>query len=133
MKKLFFLGLIALLAAACNNSTAKKSTVNNTEKEEAKKEKASSLKGMITGTWTLASVGGESIPEGEGIEFTFNADGTATGTENDAAKWEAKEADGKKYIVITSSDGIEESEIKSIDDKSMVIIDKNKEIILNKK
>ena len=131
MKKLFFIGFIALLAIACGSKKTEEKKGDETKTEETKKE--SSLKNMIVGTWVITSVGGETAPEGaDEVVFTFKADGTATGTGEADAKWEAKEKDGKKYIIITT-DKVEETEIKSIDDKKMVLSDKGEEIVLTKK
>jgi hypothetical protein len=131
MKKLFLLGFIALMAVACNN----KNSENKTDKEtEDSKKEGSSLKDMIVGTWTLTSVNGDTIPEdGETVDVKFNADGTAEGAGDGTSKWETKEKDGKKYIIVTIDNETEETEIKSIDAKTMVLLDKDDEITFSKK
>lgn len=134
MKKLFFLGFIALMAVACNNKNSENKTDKEANKTEEPKKEGSSLKEMIVGTWTLTSVNADTIPEdGETVDVKFNADGTAEGAGDGTSKWEAKEKDGKKYIIVTIDNETEETEIKSIDAKTMVLLDKDDEITFSKK
>ena len=137
MKKLFIFGFMAIMAAACGGKAAsaeETKTTEETPKEEPKKEEKKSTAQQLLGTWKIFSVSGEELSEKEKqMTITFKEDGTAktTGNNEESMKWEVKETDGKAFLIVTTSKK-EENEIKSIDDKKLVLIDKGTEITLTK-
>jgi hypothetical protein len=136
MKKLFFLGFIALMTVACGNKADKKADNEANKTEEPKKEEAksdASAKETITGTWVMSTVNGEAMPaEVPTFEVTFSADGSVNTSDGKPGKWEIKEKDGKNFLVMTSNQ-VEENEIKTLDAKTLIILDKGTEIAFAKK
>jgi hypothetical protein len=135
MKKLFFLGFIALMAVACGSKTDKKTDNEASKTDEAKKEEAkvTSAKDLILGTWVMSSVGGQAMPaEAPVFEVTFSADGSVNTSDGKPGKWEIKEKDGKNFLIMTSNE-VEENEIKTLDAKSLIILDGGMELAFAKK
>lgn len=135
MKKLLFLGLIALMAVACGSKADKKTDNEDNKTQDAKKQSKpdASAKDLILGTWVISTVGGEAMPADAPVfEVTFSADGSVNTSDGKPGKWEIKEKDGKNFLVMTSNK-VEESEIKTLDEKSFVLLDGKDELVFAKK
>ena len=91
------------------------------------------------GTWGLESVEGEELTESEKSSVVeFKEDGSVIRKRGDRerkGKWELKDKDDKKYLVLMSEEGEvdEENEIVKLDDSEFVFKNKGKEVTLKKK
>lgn len=92
----------------------------------------------LIGAWKLTAVDGEAIPEEQQIIFEFKTDGSAirkAGTVEFKNNWEIKEDQQKRFLHITDEaepEVDERLEIKKLDASTLVLLDKQEEITLNK-
>lgn len=90
------------------------------------------IKEKIIGEWQLKTVSSEELTEKEkSTVINFKEDGNAINSrrEKDVKKWEVKSKDDKEYLIL----GDEEFEIKSINDKKLIILQKDNEITFTRK
>lgn len=123
------------MAVACVSKADKKIDNEDNKTQDAKKQSKSdaSAKDLILGTWVISTVGGEAMPADAPVfEVTFSADGSVNTSDGKPGKWEIKEKDGKNFLVMTSNK-VEENEIKTLDEKSFVLLDGKEELVFAKK
>jgi hypothetical protein len=137
MKKLILFAFVASIAFSCGNKKNEKSeknTEDSTKTTEVKKEP--SAKEKFVGEWSIASVNGKEVTEKMKLDvLTLSADGTGI-SPNKKAKldWSVFEKEGKSYLITKEEkDNADTFEIKSLEDKKVVLIDKKDEIVLVKK
>ena len=133
MKKLFILSFVAIMATVAIGCKGKAKT--ETKTEEPKKEEKPSTAKLMEGDWNLISIAGKEMPKDKSVTYNFKSDGTGTivaGKKTTQMKWEVKQKDGKEFLS-TKTEKDEEFEIKSIDAKKVVIVDKSGDIEMQKK
>lgn len=137
MKKLILFAFVASIAFSCGNKKNEKSeknTEDSTKTTEVKKEPLSKEK--FVGKWSIESVNGKEVTEKMKLDvLTLSADGTGI-SPNKKAKldWSVFEKEGKSYLITKEEkDDADTLEIKSLEDKKVVLIDKKDEIVLVKK
>jgi hypothetical protein len=137
MKKLFILGFITIMATvgiSCKSNKNVSSFGFSFKTGEPKKGKKPSTAKMMEGTWDLFSIDGKELAKDKVFTYVFKADGNGSMEfkKNISLKWEVKQKDGKEYLA-TITDKTEEFEIKSINDKEVVLVDKAGDVVLRKK
>ena len=101
---------------------------------EVKKEPTTKEK--MIGEWFIESINGEEVTEKMKIEsLLLNADGTGVSPTNKSKlEWSVFEKEGKSYLTTKEEkDDAFTLEIKSLEDKKVVLMDKKDEIVLVKK
>ena len=137
MKKLFLFAFVASIAFSCGNKKnekTEKNTEDSTKTTEVKKEP--STKEKFVGNWSIESVNGKEVTEKMKLEvLTLNADGTGLSPNKKAKiEWSVLEKEGKSYLTTKEEkDDADTFEIKSLEDKKVVLMDKKDEIVLVKK
>ena len=136
MKKLILFAFVASIAFSCGNKKNEKSeknTEDSTKTTEVKKEPSSKEK--FVGNWSFESVNGKEVTEKMKLEvLTLNADGTGLSPNKKAKiEWSVLEKEGKSYLTTKEEKDADTYEIKSLEDKKVVLIDKKDEIVLVKK
>ncbi len=136
MKKLILFAFVASIAFSCGNKKNEKSeknTEDSTKTTEVKKEPITKEK--LTGKWEVEMMNEKVITEKVKLDpLVLNADGTGTFIKKAKIEWSVFEKEGKSYLTTKEEkDDADTLEIKSLEDKKVVLMDKKDEIVLVKK